>query len=87
MYPVYDWVADDGYFDGLRGGQVAIMPLVDNENDTFTGQEYLGLYPKVTKDTYKNLPQQDVFGEGHGRWTTLQDFNPGHPTWHRYTIP
>lgn len=73
-----------GYFDGLRGGQVAVMPLVDKENDTFTGQEYLGLYPNVTKDTYKDSPKQDVFVEGHDRWTTLQDFNSGHPTWRLY---
>ena len=73
-----------GYFDGLRGGQVAVMPLVDKENDSFTGQEYLGLYPKVTKDTYQGSTKQDVFVEGRGRWTTLQDFNSGRPTWHSY---
>ena len=49
-----------GYFDGLRNGAVAIMPLTDSANDTFSGQEYLGLYPKVTKDTYTGGTQQHV---------------------------
>lgn len=74
-----------GYFDGLRGGQVAVMPLVDKEDDSFTGQEYLGLYPAVTKDTYKNSAKQEVFVEGLGQWTTLHDFNSGRPAWRSYT--
>ena len=39
-----------GYFDALKS-KVAILPVVDtNANtDTFVGQEYLGLYPYVTK--------------------------------------
>lgn len=73
-----------GYFDGLRSGQVAVMPLMDNENDKFSGQEYLGLYPKITKDTYQNTTQKDVFVEGQGRWTTLREFNDGKPSWRSY---
>lgn len=34
-----------GYFDGLKKGKVAIIPIMENESGTFTGQEYLGLYP------------------------------------------
>ncbi len=74
-----------GYFDGLRGGQVAVMPLLDNETDSFKWQEYLGLYPTVTKDTYKGSNRKDVFVEGRGKWTTLQEFNTGKPTWHTYS--
>lgn len=33
-----------GYFDGLRGGNVGILPIVQSTNDAFNGQEYLGLY-------------------------------------------
>jgi hypothetical protein len=36
-----------GYFDGLRSGRVAIFPLVGNANESFVGQEYLGLYPYI----------------------------------------
>jgi len=74
-----------GYFDGLRGGQVAVMPLLDNETDSFKGQEYLGLYPTVTKDTYKDSDRKDVFVEGRSNWTTLQEFNTGKPTWRAYS--
>lgn len=74
-----------GYFDGLRGGQVAVMPLLDNETDSFKGQEYLGLYPTVTKDTYRGSNHKDVFVEGRGKWTTLQEFNTGKPTWRAYS--
>lgn len=34
-----------GYFDGFRGGNVFIMPVVASAQHTFSGQEYLGLYP------------------------------------------
>lgn len=73
-----------GYFDGHRGGQVAVMPLTDNENDYFSGQEYLGLYPKVTKDTYADTNQKDVLIKGDTNWATLREFGRGMPTWRAY---
>ncbi|GAB3588569.1 toll/interleukin-1 receptor domain-containing protein [Acetobacter peroxydans] len=36
-----------GYFDGLRQGRIAILPLVASSGATFEGQEYLGLYPLI----------------------------------------
>lgn len=38
-----------GYFDGLRHGRIAILPLVQSSGGDFRGQEYLGLYPVVEK--------------------------------------
>jgi hypothetical protein len=40
-----------GCFDGLKG-KVAILPILQQNNytDSYEGQEYLGLYPYVTKD-------------------------------------
>jgi hypothetical protein len=38
-----------GYFDGLRGDRIAILPLVASEGATYVGQEYLGLYPRVER--------------------------------------
>ena len=73
-----------GYFDGLRGGQVAIMPLMENENDQFSGQEYLGLYPEISQDTYMNSQLRDVFVKGKERWTTLAQFKSGKPIWKIY---
>lgn len=37
-----------GYFDGLRAGFIGILPVVD-AGGTFSGQEYLGLYPLVER--------------------------------------
>lgn len=38
-----------GYFDGIKG-KVAILPILNNSTDNrYNGQEYLGLYPYVTK--------------------------------------
>lgn len=34
-----------GYFDGLKRGNVGILPIVESPDDSFKGQEYLGLYP------------------------------------------
>lgn len=41
-----------GYFDGRRNGRVAVMPLVRREGDTWSGQEYLGLYPVVDRHAF-----------------------------------
>jgi hypothetical protein len=40
-----------GYFDGLKS-KVAILPVIKKEEktDNYVGQEYLGLYPYVSKD-------------------------------------
>lgn len=47
-----------GYFDGfdskavgssIRGGHVAVLPVVQSTGSSFTGQEYLGLYPVAQK--------------------------------------
>ena len=35
-----------GYFDGLSGS-IVIFPVAQNENDSFEGQEYIGLYPYI----------------------------------------
>lgn len=40
-----------GYFDGHKPSKVSILPVLDNANQTFEGQEYLGLYPTVDKDS------------------------------------
>lgn len=76
-----------GFFDGYRTGGVAIMPVLDRETDCFAGQEYLGLYPRVTKNNYQNSAASDVFVEGLGRRTTLKSFRAGTPNWQSYNRP
>ena len=44
-----------GYFDGLKSGNVAILPLVDSAYSSFQGQEYLGLYPALGKDDLRGF--------------------------------
>lgn len=36
-----------GYFDGYSSGKVAILPILDHQYESFSGQEYLGIYPLV----------------------------------------
>lgn len=73
-----------GYFDGFMPDGVAIMPVLDSQTDTFRGQEYLGLYPIVQKDTYKD-GRPDIFVEERGvRWSTLKKFGTGQSAWAKY---
>jgi hypothetical protein len=73
-----------GYFDGFKPDCVAIMPVLDHPTGSFNGQEYLGLYPIVQKDTYKN-GTPDIFVEERGtRWSTLKRFGTGQPLWSKY---
>lgn len=73
-----------GFFDGFKPDGVAIMPVLDSPTDTFKGQEYLGLYPIVQKDTYRD-GKPDVFVEERNvRWSTLKRFGTGQPAWAKY---
>jgi TIR domain len=75
-----------GYFDGFKPDGVAIMPVLDHENQVFSGQEYLGLYPIVTKDRYTN-GASDIFVEERGaRWSTLKAFGRGRPQLAKYGL-
>lgn len=50
-----------GYFDGHRKGLVGILPVMNSESDSFQGQEYLGLYPKVERLPLANGDGRDLF--------------------------
>ena len=41
-----------GYFDGLKKGKIAILPITESANDSFKGEEYLDLYDLVEKESY-----------------------------------
>lgn len=43
-----------GYFDGFKNEGVAILPVLDKSDAQFDGQEYLGLYPAITREMVKN---------------------------------
>lgn len=42
-----------GYFDGKKG-KAYVMPIVDDPSESYTGVEYVGLYPVITEEQAKN---------------------------------
>lgn len=68
-----------GYFDGLRQGRIAILPLVLSTMSAFKGQEYLGLYPVVEKLPYKDGASRPFVtqGPGTGTYLDLESFRRG----------
>jgi hypothetical protein len=78
-----------GYFDGfdsktiagkVQPGHVAILPVVQSATSSFTGQEYLGLYPIGQK---ANLPRRNLNIHNQQAPTRLLHFDQwianGHP--------
>lgn len=53
-----------GYFDGLRGAKIGILPLLATSTQTWVGQEYLGLYPRYERIRFQSL------GTRLGKYTT-----------------
>lgn len=49
-----------GYFDGLCGA-VAICPISRSVQYTYTGQEYLGIYPYVQQDNIKDTERDALW--------------------------
>lgn len=51
-----------GYFDGFKN-RVAILPIADQpgSGDSYSGQEYLGLYPYITVDTAKGASTETLW--------------------------
>lgn len=73
-----------GFFDGYNPGSVGVLPLMDYESATFQGQEYLSLYPEVSKGQYTN-GKKEAFVKERQRWTTLKKFGSGAPHWRSYS--
>lgn len=66
-----------GYFDGLRQGQIAVLPLLEDWEATFTGQEYLGLYPVVERLPLKNSSKTAFVARQPDQYLFLRDFAAG----------
>ncbi len=51
-----------GYSDGLHG-KVAIIPIAETQSltETYSGQEYLGVYPYVTKSKIEGRTQDQLW--------------------------
>lgn len=44
-----------GYFDGYKPNKIGILPIRQNSEGSYTEQEYLGLYPKIEKNSLNLL--------------------------------
>lgn len=44
-----------GYFDGYKPNKIGILPIRQNSEGSYTGQEYLDLYPKLEKNNSQIL--------------------------------
>ena len=74
-----------GYFDGLRQGRIAVLPLVETRTDNFQGQEYLGLYPVVERLQQTGINQAFVTkGKGTNTYIDLRSFRAGNITFNTY---
>lgn len=75
-----------GYFDGLRQGRIAILPLVPSEGSRFKGQEYLGLYPLVERlqATDGKTRPFVTCGAGSRTYLDLGSFRSGTTTFKTY---
>lgn len=72
-----------GYFDGFKNGAVAVLPVLEKPDSPFEGQEYLGLYPVITKEKLANSSPRPAPGPGirspYGSGSLLDPRFPGHP--------
>lgn len=66
-----------GYFDGLKQGQIAVLPLLEDWEGTFTGQEYLGLYPVVERLPLKDSSKTAFVARQPDQYLFLRDFALG----------
>jgi hypothetical protein len=84
--PASKWMPWElGYFDGLRSGRVAILPLVAASDSEFKGQEYLGLYPKIEKLSSDGQMKAFVTqGAGSRRYMSVTDFKQGKTAFRSY---
>lgn len=71
--PASKWMPWElGYFDGLRQGRIAVLPLVPLQGSTFRGQEYLGLYPVVERLPTKDGRDRPFVTRGAGTRTYIE---------------
>jgi hypothetical protein len=78
--PTSKWMPWElGYFDGLRGRRIAILPLVNNSDSEYRGQEYLDLYPTIEKLPTKAGGERSFVTKGarSNQYKTMESFAKG----------
>lgn len=67
-----------GYQDG-HNSRAAILPVSQTEVNRYVGQEYLGIYPYVTKDPMKGQTKTTLWiNESQTCYVTFDDWLNGH---------
>jgi hypothetical protein len=68
-----------GYFDGFRGA-VSVLPIAKSADESFKGQEFLGLYPYIDHIGLTSLfvnrgrTSPSVIGKTSENYTTFKDW-------------
>lgn len=52
-----------GFMDGNKE-RCAILPIMDHENSSFNGQEFLSVYPYITKESVNELVNKNLSSKG-----------------------
>lgn len=62
-----------GYFDGFNGA-VAILPVTKNHQESYEGQEYLGIYPYLDEAPKQGSATNEIWinksSAAHQQWNT-----------------
>lgn len=66
-----------GYFDGIKNGKVAVLPISRNNDTSFKGTEYLGLYYYITIQPSKAGPVRVYVRESDDSYTVYEDWMKG----------
>lgn len=66
-----------GYFDGIKNGKVAVLPISKNNDTSFEGTEYLGLYFYITIQPSMTGSVRVFVRESNDIYTVYEDWMSG----------
>ncbi|WP_435354271.1 toll/interleukin-1 receptor domain-containing protein [Emticicia sp. SJ17W-69] len=66
-----------GYFDGIKNGKVAVLPISVNNDKSFKGTEYLGLYYYLTIQKSQAGPVRIYIRESEESYIVYEDWMNG----------
>lgn len=66
-----------GYFDGIKNGKVAVLPISVNNDKSFRGTEYLGLYYYLTIQKSQAGPIRIFIRESEESYIVYEDWMNG----------
>ncbi|TAF97623.1 MAG: TIR domain-containing protein [Cytophagia bacterium] len=66
-----------GYFDGIKNGKVAVLPISRSNDTNFKGTEYLGLYYYITIENDTELKQRIWVRESENNYVVYEGWMSG----------